>query len=78
VRIRRSGIVTAATNSCLNESSTGVSKPKIVVSTFVFGMTFPKPRLAGPFQSSPMFWRMKLMPIAEMSGASLGALRRGR
>ena len=28
--------------------------------------------------SRPTFWRMKLMPIAVISGASFGALRSGR
>ena len=33
--------------------------------------------LAGPPTSRAMFWRTKLMPIAEISGASLGAFRSG-
>ena len=31
-----------------------------------------------PFQTRPMFWRMNDMPIAVISGASRGALRRRR
>ena len=33
--------------------------------------------LAGPASSRATFWRMKLMPMAEMSGASFGAFRNG-
>ncbi len=71
-----SGIVTIATKTCSTLMVT-VSIPTYD-STLTLGRMASTPSLAGPKMSSAMFWRTKLMPIAEMSGASFGALRRGR
>ena len=72
----KSGTVTTATKTCRNESSTVLTP--MYDRRFTDGRTLSMLLLAGPAMSRAMFWRTKLMPIAEMSGASFGALRNGR
>ena len=52
--------------------------PSTSATMSMFGSRFGKSTGEAPFQCWPMLIRMNDIPIAEISGASLGALRSGR
>ena len=55
-----------------------VGEPSRSRSTLAAGRMSSAPMLDGPFQSSPTFCSTKLMPMAEIKGATRGAFRSGR
>ena len=76
VRTNSSGIVTRPTKTCDTVIVT-LLIPKND-SRFVVGKMFSIVRWLDPAKMRPTFWRTKLIPIAVISGASLGAWRSGR
>jgi hypothetical protein len=59
-------------------SPRAIEMPPMLNSSFWASIRSGIPSGEPPIQRMPTFWRMKLKPIAVISGASLGALRNGR
>ena len=75
VRAIMSGTVTPITSSVSSTvNRTGASSAPIRLAS---GSSLGKFTSCGPPQNRPAFMKMKLTPMADTSGASLGALRSG-